>query len=427
MSDSSPVKKAYSYIERGFPNGEIRVPRRGSELFAHEVNRIIEEKLTFDIHDARLTHREIWESIKELLVEIKREEVNEGLSEDIETLFDRRKGDVLSELFGKELKEYTLTFPLNLGVLEPLVDELPVLNREFKPVPQNEWIEEYFDVAKAEDDGFLRNFLDVSPNDFLSETFSYYKIRYNARSEGYALYRIQDLANIALGKLNHCIFRHSREIPRPRNETALPHETWAALKEPAVYLVFQEGEYLFPRPMDYGYRRGAKTSHRHQQYIERFYDLPTLSEDDDVDTDLINALLAFQDGMTESLRRKSFFGFWRGIEILSQVGRPKSEIKNRSRFGREYMWGENAVLPIFEKTHEELDDIRNKLAHDGVHVFVGDDHRNYTKLLLDGMIELYYEERDNFDQDGFGTFLEYGVEYKENTDKIARVLEFASR
>ena len=53
--------------------------------------------------------------------------------------------------------------------------------------------------------------------------------------------------------------------------------------------------------------------------------------------------------------------------------------------------------------------MRNSLAHEGVHIFVGENHRNYAKILLDGMIELYLQEREDFDQDDFDTFLEYGV------------------
>ena len=207
----------------------------------------------------------------------------------------------------------------------------------------------------------------------------------------------------------------------------MPYETWSALREPAFYLVFQDGEYQFLRPTDYGYRRTLKSSKGRNQEAEEFYDLPKLEESNPVDRDLIGAFLAYQDGLTEPSTRKSFFSFWRGIERLSQTDHPKSAVTERCRFAFEYARSDEMVHPTHEKAHDEIHDKRNMVAHEGMGVgadiFVGDDHRNYTKKLLDGMIELYLQHRLEFDQEDFETFLEYGVEYREGAGKIISILQ----
>ena len=393
------------------------------EMFNHYVFMIIDEEFKIDIHEKKVTHREIAEVIKDLFFEIKEDEVAGELTNDVVSEFKSRKGTVLSQLLSGSLTEYSLAFPLNLGLIKSEVGKLSALEADFEQVEQDEWINQYFNTAKAEDDGFLAEFLDVSPNDYLEDRFAYYRTKYKARSEGYALSRIQDLANLAVGMLNRCLHQNSRAPPRPHSDTALPYETWAALKEPAFYLVFENDEYLFPRPMDYSYRRVLKANRERRQTASEFESIPNLSEDDPVDSDLINAILAYQDGLTETSERKAFFSFWRGIEILSQVDTPKSEVKERCRFGLEYIRGEDGIFPTLEPAHEEIDDVRNSLAHEGVNIHVGHNHQNYAKVLLDGMIDLYIQERENFDQDDFDTFLEYGVEYQRGAGKIISILQ----
>lgn len=421
MTENSSIEDAFDFIEHRPTNGgQVRLGTR--ELFNYQVAKIIEEHLNIDVDDKRITHREITSTVEQILIDIKEDQIENELTDDIVSEFNKRKGEALSQLLSSDLDQYTLIFPLNLGLIESAIGELAALEGDFQRIDQNKWVNDYFEVAKSEDDTFFKEFLDVSPNDFLSNRFAYYQIQYKARSYGYALSRVQDLANLAVGKLNYCLHQRSRSRPRPTSDSALPYETWAALKEPAFYLIFKDGKYQFSRPMDYGYRRNVKTSKEREQEAQEFYSLPLLSENDPVDADLINAILAYQDGLTEISKRKSFFSFWRGIENLSQIDSPKSEIKDRCRFGLEYVRGEDAVFPTLEKAHEEIDEIRNSLAHEGVHIFVGEDHRNYAKVLLDGMIELYIQERGRFDRNDFDIFLEYGVEYQKSAGKIISML-----
>ena len=416
------MRMLFSFIEYRSPNGgQVELGTR--ELFNYHVAKIIEEQFTIDMDDKRITHREITSTVEQILTNIKEDQIESELTNDIVSEFNKRKGEALSQLLSSDLDQYTIIFPLNLGLIKSAIGKLAALEGEFQRIDQDKWVNDYFEVAKSEDDTFFEEFLDVSPNDFLGSRFAYYQIQYKARSHGYALSRVQDLANLAVGKLNYCLHKRSRARPRPASNSALPYETWAALKEPAFYLIFDDCEYLFSRPMDYGYRRNVKTSKEREQEAQEFYSLPPLSENDPVDADLINAILAYQDGLTEISKRKSFFSFWRGIENLSQVDSPKSEVKDRCRFGLEYVRGENAVFPTLEKAHEEIDETRNSLAHEGVHVFVGKDHRNYAKVLLDGMIELYLQERMEFDRNDFDIFLEYGAEYQKGAEKIISILQ----
>jgi hypothetical protein len=423
MDGDSSVSKALNYVEFHTLENDVRLRFGAHEMFYHHVHRIVDEQMRINVHDEKITHYDIAKLVKDILFDIKEDQIADNLTSDPVREFDRRKGEALSQLMTDGFNQYTLTFPLNLGLTQQYIDEFSVLEGNFQPIEQDRWVNDYFDTAKSEDSGFLKKFLKVTPNDFLDDRFVYFQIDYEARSEGYALSRVQDLANLALGELNYCIYQSFRNPPSPTSDSSLPYETWAALKEPAFYLVFEDSDYLFPRPMDYGYRRGIGISEKRKQDILDFYSLPELSEDNSVDVDLINSLLAYQDGMTESSKRKSFFSFWRGIENLSQVDSPKSEVKERSRFALEYVRGMDAVFPTLEKAHGEIDDVRNSLAHEGVHIFVGDEHRNYAKVLLDGVIELYFQERGEFDREEFDTFLDYGVEYRKGAGKIISILQ----
>jgi superfamily I DNA and/or RNA helicase len=268
MGDS-PVSKAFGYLEYWPPDNLVRVKLGCRELFEDQLYRIIKEEMSIDVHANRITYRDIGKRLEELLIEIKVEQVEGGLSNDPVTEFDRRKGRLLSDLVTSDLNEYTFTFPLNLGLLQPLVEELTILEGEFRPVDQQRWIDDYLYPAKTEDDRFLKEFLQTSPNDFLdNDLFAYFEIEYEARSERYALSRVPDLANLVLGKLNYSLHCDSRGPPKSRNKSALPYETWSGLKEPAFYLVFEEDDYLLTRPMDYGYRRTMKISRRREDQLE---------------------------------------------------------------------------------------------------------------------------------------------------------------
>jgi len=423
MSGDSPVSKGFDFIEQDPVRDEIRVRFGAGEIFHYYLDKIIEDQFKLNIHDKKITYSDLGEVVKGIMFDMKRAQIEGDLSGGPVAEFDKRKGEALSEFLSNGLRDYTLTFPLNLGLIQPDIDEISVLEGCFQPVDQDRWVKDYFGVAKAEDERFFTEFLEISPNNFLDRTFAYFKIDYQARSEGYALSRVQDLANLAIGELNLCIHQNSRAPPKPSSDTALPYETWAALKEPGFYLVFEDDEYLFPRPMDYGYRRYVKSSRQRKDDVADFYSLPELSEDDPVDTDLINAILAYQDGLTEPSKRKAFFSFWRGLENLSQIDSPKGEVKDRGRFALEHMRGRDTVLPTHERAHEQIDDVRNSLAHEGVHIHVGNEHRDYAKILLDGMIELYLQKREEFNREDFDTFLKYGIEYQRSAGKIISILQ----
>ena len=426
MPDKDAVQSAFDCIGRTPVREGIGVKIGSEEIFHHYLDIIIDEHLTFDVHEKSITHNEVANALEDLFIQIARDHREGKLSEPPAEVFHRKKGMALSKLFSEELEMYRLAFPLNLGYIESEIDGFHSLESEFRRISEDSWAAEYLRPAKAADGSYLEKFLDISPNDFADKRFAYFVTEYDARSEMYSLSRIQDLVRLALGRLNYCIHKGSRGPPESTSSKSLPNETWAALKEPAFYLVFDESEYLFTRPMDYGYRRNIGTSRRRAKQISYFYSMPRLSEDDEVDELLISALMSFQDGVSEPSQRKSFFSFWRGIEVLSQRRDTQDQVKERARFAHEYILEDSDLFPSLQRAHNQIHDVRNSVAHDGVDTYVGSDHRNYAKVLLDSMIELYFDERDEFNKEDFKIFLDSGVEFRNKSGKLLKILQKSS-
>ncbi|WP_458186354.1 hypothetical protein [Haladaptatus sp. NG-WS-4] len=206
------------------------------------------------------------------------------------------------------------------------------------------------------------------------------------------------------------------------------------LKEPFVYLVFDGEEYLNYWPYDYELRRSSEGGRRDMaERIERFENLPGLSasrEDlAEVDESLANALLAYQDGITESSVHQSFFAFWRGMENLAQVeqGQKKEVVVNRAIFALENVTEKGIVRRELREAIDEIYNKRNDLVHEGPHSGISQDHRKAAKILLDSLLELYflyYEEE--FSKEEFRLLLDYGTrdpEEREMTVEILRKIE----
>lgn len=164
--------------------------------------------------------------------------------------------------------------------------------------------------------------------------------------------------------------------------------------------------------MDYDLRRSCVNPE--PDNFDKIADLPDLpiegfdpENGDCVDDSLIAALFAYQDGIVAPTPRQSFFAFWRGTENLTQAGRgEKSEIVDRALAVRD-LQHEPIVWTHITDVYEELDDKRNMLAHEGPHIAISSGHRAAAKLLLDALLELYFERYDQrYSVDEYRVFLQ---------------------
>lgn len=395
----------------------------------------IEEETNFDSQRDKLTKRTLIPAFQDAVIEIA-EETHEEDNPDLDSLLEDKKEGVLRETLGREPTTFTIAFPLNLRESDNIPDSFSTPSSKFERISKTQWREEYEEPARDLDESSLVAFLDESPNDLyesdgLGGVFTYWKTEFDARDHHYALGRIPEIVRLLLGKLNFIMWKRSASVPQPVSDERPPNARWSQLREPFVYLVFNGDVYQDFRPYDYDLRRGSEGGRRDMDdRMEKFVEFPDLSaarEDlNDLDEILANAVLAYQDGITESSIHQSFFAFWRGIENLAQVerGQDREVAVDRALFALESMTEKGVVREELLEAIEEIHGKRNELVHQGPHTGISRYHRAAAKILLDGLIELhiyYYEDASS--EEDFKRLFAYGTKSEEEREEAIRVIE----
>jgi len=399
------------------------------------LDEYIEEETSFDSQRHKLTKRTLIPAFQDAVIEVA-EETHEEDNPDLESLFEEKKAEVLRETLGSDLTTYTVVFPLNLVESERIPDSFSMPNAELERISETEWKEEYEEPARDQDETSLTAFLEESPNDLyeidgIGGVFTYWKTEYEARDYHYALSRIPEIVRLFLGKFNFVLWRRSAGVPQPARDDRPPNARWSQLKEPFFYLIFDDDEYLNYWPYDYDLRRSSEGNRRDMdERLEKLEEFPDLSADREdlsrVDEFLANAVLAHQDGITESSVHQSFFAFWRGIENLAQVerGQDKEVAVDRALFALESMTEKGVVRPELEEAIEEIYSKRNELVHQGPHTGISRHHRAAAKILLDVLIELYiYYYEDGYSAEDYRRLFEYGTKSAEEREETIEVIE----
>ncbi|WP_276301301.1 hypothetical protein [Halorussus lipolyticus] len=397
------------------------------------LKEIVREDLGFDTYEHKLTEQAFANEIQSQLISIS-ENIGEDDADRVEE-FKSQKGDFLSDVLGSEKDTYTVAFPLNIRKSESLPDSFSAPETEFQRLSYEEWEEEHKDPALEADETTLEHFLEESPNkldarDSLSRFYTFWETEYEARDADFALYMVQDIVRLLIAKLNFVMKKWSIELPQPSGKGSRPPRAqWSWLQEPFLFLLFDEEGYVDYWPMDYNYRRGPVTTPDDiDDCISEFEQLPDLTAErpalEGLNESLVNALFAYQEGITESSTTQSFFGFWRGVENLSQVERQqKSEIiVERAEFAFEHVRGENR-RPRIDEAIDELQSKRNTLAHEGPNTHVSQNHQGAAKLLLDSLLEFYFEYYpEDFSEEEYQFFLKQGASSPEDRERTFEIL-----
>lgn len=397
------------------------------------LNNYIEDETNFDVHRHKLSKGTLIQAFQDAVIEVA-EKAHGDDQPDFDDLFQEKKEDVLREILGRNFTTYTFVFPLNLHKSSRIPDSFSMPNADFERISETEWRDEYEKPARNEDETSLSAFLEESPNDVddsSGDIFTYWRTEYDARDHYYALNQIPETVRLLLGKLNFVLWKRTAGVPQPASNGRPPNARWSDLKEPFVYLIFDNSQYQGYWPYDYDLRRKSVRVPRDiDDRIEEFHELPTLSADhtdlSGVDEFLANAVLSYQDGITASSAHQSFFAFWRGVENLALVGgNQKNEVVvNRALFALEAMRERRTVRPELQEAIEEIHHKRNKLVHERPHSGISRNHRGAAKILLDALIELYvYYYEEGYTTEDFKRLLKYSVKTADEREEIIKVIE----
>lgn len=281
----------------------------------------------------RITSNKIGKELAEVLADIESED-------DPVEAFNERVDQTKTELEGKEVREYTIAFPLNISTynrLEDIEDAGFLSNKmkmdgvEFKKISQEEWEKDYIPNYKEHADrsltmSVLWNYVSELPADLDEQFSTYWKASYYSRGPGHAVNKIENSLLLLLGKINFHMY--NSKTYEAKSDPYPPR--YSNLTLPYIYFKYQD----FFNGFRIGEISGAFLNAEdlsNCSYSTGKFDIPNFEREENLDSRIKSALKAYQAGMTSLNLQKSFFDFWRGIESLASfsVDDSSAEIANR--------------------------------------------------------------------------------------------------
>ena len=351
---------------------------------------IIVENLGLDPISLRISYEVLENELNYLLVDIKG-------SDDPAYQVEEKLPEFKERLYGWDLSEYVVAFPLNFDRRSSgLLPESPqVGDVVFERLPRGDWEERFVPDYNEDHDNYqqqrdLMRAVDRSPNDLDNPWFTYWFTSYRARDGKYALDHVIEQLEILLGMINY-----SSTLNQIQTFSFSPGpwpDRWGELREPFIYLLYKEGEFVNHYWSEDATLREADKplSHQEDMFESSLEEMPTFEEEQPLDGRLLNSLRAFQAAMTEPSERESFFEFWRGIEILTLVeeGERMSEVVDRA--AAMLGWKDSELGRIRRKRAQNK---RNSYVHEGSGLRLTVADRNLVKSLHESLIDLYVDKR----------------------------------
>jgi len=383
----------------------------------------------------RITNSGIYRKFHEGLIEIAETEGTDLTEDELSVHFQAKKKEIFSNWLGGLPDTYMLIFPIMIRSRH-FPDEIELFESKAEQIDDSQW-ESHLTTVKSDDESNFDSFLDELPNDYSDDPlerreWTFLKVDIEARDEFYALHRVSELVETRFAEINFFDNLWAVGMPQPGSSDRAPYEKWTRNQEPPFYLIFQDGDFVTYRPMDFDYRRSIGRFHFKQaDDIDEISDIPTFDYDADKGTYegyIVSALLAYQDGITERSVRQSFFSFWRGIEILSNTSDYSNasdfdKMVDRGEFALTYHHnGDTSLRPELKQGIKEIEEKRHELVHEGLKTEIHRGHRNGAKLLLDALLLLYIDKYGQWNIDDMGSFLKHGVEYREKVQFVTTLL-----
>jgi hypothetical protein len=381
------------------------------------------EQINVDTDQFRITEGRLRREIKDFLWEAK---TDDGDTNDV---FWSRMDDIYRYLGTQDRSKYNIVFPLNVlysDVDRP--DEYRVLNETIHALSSDEWISCCFmayehEQQKADESDAIgsRNDLEHrfenSPNELGRPDQTYWMMEIEALEAEYALRRCVDVLQFLLGRINFAVTSNRTE--GGQMNSSVWNTRWMDLRQPFVYLVFEDNEYSYysystdPTP-----RRPIKLSaHKARQYRNHLDDVPPLNTDrNSMEDHLVKALYSFQDAVTSTYAEDAFLNYWQGLERLTLTSKTDttSTVIKRARTVESTATGAR---------ESEVAEKRNKLVHEGDSVEITTDDTNILKLMLDGLIREYVEKSSDWGYEEFVFFFEHGSKSDAALDQLEQQRE----
>lgn len=228
--------------------------------------------------------------------------------------FEEELDEWLSELQGREEKEFKLLFPLNFKQVGEKKDSFEVLSHEITRKGFQNWRKfENNDLDQMASHKYKKEL----PQGIKNSKYSIWELKINAKEPRYAVEEADRILEVLLGKINFSAFYY-------RNRTKLgegryvPKE-WSELKPPPVIAVYENDEKVNHFFMsDLSKREKFKLSGTEKKRFNQVYpNLPKLKKGREIDEVLISAFRLFQEGISSRDLDDSFLAFWRGNEVLA--------------------------------------------------------------------------------------------------------------
>lgn len=392
---------------------EPRMGRVGNFMLSQYINN----QLSLDLDEERISIWTVAQELKRILFD-----VAQGDGEPAKA--GRRFKDYVSTVKTSDFTEYEVAFPLNFLQADSNPTSFEIQGTTIEEISVDDWMDGFVRPAQEQyDERDLGRFIRKNPNDIDDPDGTYWKCKYEAHDPIYTTTKVRERVNLLIAKINYArTYMHGR----PRS-SSLPKTRWSNLRYPYVYFAFEDDDFVRYVIEDYDIRDPENLIWFEDDVRARFESIPELSEaPEGAELDVVNALLSYQDGITETSRAKSFFGFWRGVENLSQKERsqPGGIAVNRALFALDFVDMDYTSSPIAEYIISEVKDKRDTIAHEGAHIPTSELHQNHTKYMLDALLKVYFDHLDELSRDEFRTLLDYG---SKSGDSIKRLNEDQNR
>lgn len=423
------VKEVIDHIDH-YPVKDEQTVRWSKETYYRKLGELAECTVDgFEESDLNNHHRISKETIRyelhDILHEVEERQRTSSDTINLNNEFATLKDNRWNSLLGGNYTTYTITFPIHIRDHGRLTNRFTAAGIELINIPYQTWETEYQQRALNADQRYLDEVINRLPADFRFDGYSFWKVEYNANDAKYAFQNVRKALHLFLAKLTYAIHFEDAMKPTAAGRDKLPRYRWSALREPPLYVVFDKNDYIdfFAPSIQFTKSEATRDFAETVQYLQ---DLPEFSVTRDdpitVETKIVNALLSYHDGMTESTIQDSFLSFWRGIEILAKYDSPHEDVGPKALFIYKYISDTTYIVPGLEEFVEEMAEKRGEFVHRRVDLEISERERGYAKILLHRLLEFYFTMHRVYTLTDFETVLRYGALEESEKETMKKFL-----
>ncbi len=408
-----PVLEKINYVP--IPN-DPHVQIADDSSFDYDVERLITEGLGVDPQAKRHSLETLRRKFVPLLCDAVEQAATSDQSE-VEA-YEDYKAEFFRSIVHCDEHTYRVIFPLQQSCADALNEPVAVLGHELQPADHAELesgLESYTAHRTSESHTEAVNL-------FREYDGEYWQIQIDARDNEFAYQRATTILRYFFGILNQLLLRWRRLRWTTTGEST--QRPAPGLRLPAGMLVYsttatetrnEHAQLTIKR--ESMTKQGGRSS-----ALEDYGSLPQLPSLDsltEVQESLFAAATSYQKGSSTANANDAFFAFWRGIEVLAMSDQlSNEELVTRAQ---RILWsvsGSDLGNPEtrqgglrFERSRlldamDRLDELRNRMVHEGPGVEIRSIDVVAAKTLLDAYFDIYFEYWDKAGTQAFEKLLD---------------------